>query len=124
MLECINVFLQRVKPDTGMHMDFSIGSGGKSYNGLFKEDGLAGILEAKDIYTVDNISSCISAKVNRYCDKERESPVTDVLVRYVELLRLVYCSNGTVGWTDDDADILRKQVMNLKARRTEFLSEY
>lgn len=37
---------------------------------------------------------------------------------------LVYCRNGTVGWTDDDADLLRIQIVKFKERVMEVFAEY
>lgn len=45
-----------------MHVAFSKGSDRASYSELLKENGLAGMLEAKDIRTVDNLSPTIAGQ--------------------------------------------------------------
>lgn len=55
-----------------------------------------------------SISSVIGPVADRQDGEEQALPMTDILVHYLELMRLVYCSNGTSGWTDDDAAVLRK----------------
>lgn len=63
----------------------------------FKQNGLAGMLEDRDIHTVDHISVIVGAIINSRCYEELSKPVTDVSWHYVQLLKLVYYSNGTTG---------------------------
>lgn len=88
--------------------DFSTWSGGTFYNELFNGIQLAGLLKAKHIHTVDNISPFTGAIVRVYCGEERSATVTHAFIHYVELLKPVCCGNGTIRWTDDDADVLKK----------------
>lgn len=68
-----------------------------SYNGFFKEDGRNEMLVAKYIHIMDSFSLLIGVIADRYYGQERYTPVTDVFVRFVELLALAYCSIGTLG---------------------------
>lgn len=79
MLEFVNAFLQHVEQDTGMYVNLYKGSDRTSYDGLFKKNGLAGMLEAMEVHMVDNISPIIGTIVHSFGGQERDAPMADVL---------------------------------------------
>lgn len=87
------------------------------------ENGPAIVLETSNIYMEDKLYPLIGVIVDRNLDKQRNASVTDVFVRYVELLRPVYCSNGTIQYSGDDEYVLKMETANFKECRIEVLAE-
>lgn len=91
ILNGINHMLQSIEsesPARGLHIDFSSKGKGAVYNGLFKSEGLIGLLEAKDYRNVDMVSPFISMYVDRCCGETSLAPNTRVAVQYVDIIHL------------------------------------
>lgn len=79
VLNTVHNFLERVQTELGIHVDFSSIRRGVSINGLFKDNKVTGMMEAKDFETADYISLFVGAIFNWLCDGEDEDPVIVVL---------------------------------------------
>lgn len=97
VLETVNLFLHHAQGDSGLQVQFSTTSVGKTCNGLFRATGITGMLAAKNLSTIDCVLPFISATVDRGCEEEAEGPVTDVFSRYFEIVRTSYQRDVHVG---------------------------
>lgn len=70
VLRSVNGFLRRTawaSPRPGLHIGFSQNGAASPYSGLFSEQGVAGMLEAKDFGNVDKNCPFLGAIVHAYC---------------------------------------------------------
>ena len=72
--------LEKEYPATCLLVDFSKANNSTRLDGVFVEDGVRGVLEAKDYKTVDMIFPFIAAFLDRACGEVSNGPVTSVSV--------------------------------------------
>ena len=93
-------------------------------NGVFTEEGLAGMLEAADMKKVDIISPFIGGILDRVCGECDAAPVTTVFTQYVDIMNSVCGCNGRNHWSDDDVSRLRNDIAQLKATAVGVFAAY
>ena len=129
ILSAANNHLRRIEeeaPSVGLHVDFARGKAVTATDGLFAENGIASMLEAKDLKNVAQVMPFLGAVMDRLCGAERNGfPVTYVFVRYVELEQAIM-RRGTdeKGFTEDALNQLQEQVVAFKKAAYEAFQDY
>ena len=79
---CNNILaaIERDYCASGLHVDFSTSETGSHLNEIFTEDGLRGMLEAKDVRALDMVFPFIGAHIDGCCSEALSAPITSVKV--------------------------------------------
>lgn len=83
--------------------------GRKGMNGYFNEEGLAGMLEAKDLKNLDNVSPFLGALIDRICGLDY-APVTTVFTLYVDIMHMVCGHNKNNRWNEEEISRLQENI--------------
>lgn len=124
VLYMANNILRYVQDESGIRAAFSTMTDVLSYNGLFKETGLVGMLNARDFKTVDLDSPFLSATIDHLCGKQDAALVTNVVVEYGDITVYVYCRKGSVGPSGDDLEKLLTRITAFECKAGEVLQEF
>lgn len=60
--------------------------GGPSFDGVFKDDGLPGMIEAAEIRKLDTLSPFIGSFQDLVCRESDECPITTAFTAFVDVL--------------------------------------
>lgn len=114
ILSAANSYLRLIEeeaPAVGLHVDFARGKSASATDGLFAENGVASMLEAKDMKNVAQVMPFVGALIDIMCGSDRNgASVTAVFVRYVELERHIM-RRGMDDNGHSDRDLSRLQEM-------------
>lgn len=116
-LNCINTMLksmQKESPAKGLRIDFSSRGKGELWNGLFKAEGLMGMLEGKDYKNLDMVSPFLGMFVDRCCGETSRAPNTSVFVQYVDLMQSCLRIGRQPEWSRRQVEKLRKRICSFK----------
>jgi len=108
----------------GFHVDFSSKGKGLKDNGLFKTDGLMGMLEAKDYRNVDQVSPFIGAFFDQCCGEIEDAPVTKVFTKYVDILRKSHRHGEDPAWTEKEVCELERRIKEFKEVAVRVFADY
>lgn len=126
VLKEMNAFLSRSQQSSqgyGLRLDFSSGSG-TQLQGLFADNGLCGMLEAKDYISVDQVSPFLGGIADRLCGESSAAPVTSVFTKYVDLYRFIGRRHMAPSWTADDIEQLKEMIAVLKEEGTKLFQHH
>ena len=84
ILSCI----QTDNPGFGLKIDFSTSGKGHRFNGMFKNEGLVGMLEGGDHRSLDQVMPFVAIFVDLLCGDGSE--LTEVFLWYCEVQKLIY----------------------------------
>lgn len=116
--------LEKEFPARGFRTSFGSESKGGRYNGFFKNNGVVGMLEAKDYQALDMVFPFIGAYIDRCCGEIESSPTTRIFTKYSEIVAMVYRRNMEAGWTEGDLHDLRRRVVTFKNEAAELYGPY
>ena len=88
ILNGVNDMLRLIEQDSQIpdfHVDFSGKESGNRLNGLYKQDGLTGMLEAKNYRSIDTVFPFIATYIDRCCG-ELDAPITSICTQYIDIL--------------------------------------
>ena len=112
-----NSILSAIERDyyiTGLHVDFSKGEKGTNLNGLFTEDGIRGMLSAKDYHHVDMVFPFIAAFIDTCCDEVETAPLTSICTQYSDLVAWVMKRGRIKHWTAAELESLQNSISYFK----------
>lgn len=107
----------------GLHVDHSSKGSSATLNGLFSSEGISGMLEAKDMRSIDYVFPFVAAFIDRICGEEH-GPVTSITVLYIEIIQMIFEKDDDKKWTDDDMADLQKYVKILQSMLISVFSEF
>lgn len=93
---------QKTSIGYGFHPDFSQNTGDFETDGLFRSHGLAGMLEASDLASINNVSPFLGSIINRCCGEDLEAPTTRTITYNIIIVHFLYGRNVQPGWADED----------------------
>lgn len=108
-------------PTTGLHIDFSTPGKGYSYNGLFKKDGIIGMLEARDHKSVDQVMPFIAMFLDRWCGELKTTPV---FVQYVDMVNEMLDRGLDPVWNEKRVKELELAIDKFRRAAKNLYSEY
>ena len=92
--------------------------------GIFKKDGICGMVEAVTFKKLDMISPFLGAIVDRVCGCEESAPITTVFTQYVDIMMEV-CGYGQIdNWTDEAIEYIRDSIVCFKANGVRIFGKY
>jgi len=92
--------------------------------GIFKKDGIDGMVEAVTSKKLDMISPFLGAIVDRVCGCEESAPFTKLITQYVDIM-MVVCGYGKIdNWTDDAIEYIRGSIDCFKANGARIFGRY
>lgn len=118
ILSCI----QASNPGVGLRIDFSSNGKGHLYNGIFKSDGLRGMLEGADHRSLDQIMPFIAMFVDSCCGDGAST--TRVFVLYSEIQQMLARRTVEGGWTSLAIGKLRDMIKNFKREAKTLYGSY
>ncbi|MEM9680054.1 MAG: hypothetical protein AAF901_06990 [Bacteroidota bacterium] len=126
VIKQLNYFIEEVcnNADTmRIEGNFRRDDGKSGLNGLFKDEGLVGMIEAKAMKNIDKVSPFLGAIIDRCCNEEEKSPVTRVFTHYVELMKLCCGYGPEVTWNDEKFGRLTEKIKEFKKEGVEVFGE-
>lgn len=108
----------------GFQVDFSSGEKGSGLNGMFRNDGLRGMLEAKDYRAVDMVFPFIAAFIDRCCDEVSDAPITTICTSYGDITNQALRHGSEEPWTKKEIDELEKRIDMFKVKCRETLGPF
>ncbi len=118
ILRQLNSFLDSVSTNTdGIRVFGNLRSGGgkSGLNGLYKEDGISGMIEATTIQKIDNVSPFMGALIDRACGEEKECPLTKIYTQYKNIAdKVVGNRSASKRWKPEELRDLETQIASLK----------
>ena len=85
----------------GLDLDFGSADGRAGLNGVFEEDGIVGMLEARDFRNIDQVSPFIGAILDRLCGETMSAPCTTVFTLFVDMVQFVTRARDKHAWTPE-----------------------
>lgn len=98
VLHELNLFLRRVREDSPgfqLGVDFSKGESSINLSGLFREDGLIGMLEASNFENIDQVSPFLGAVTYVFSVNEATADTTKISTKYSNLLMILNRKHGS-----------------------------
>ena len=93
-------------------------------NGIFKKDGICGMVEAVTFKKLDMISPFLGAIVDRVCGCEESAPITTVFTQYVDIMMEV-CGYGKIdNWTEEAIEYIAGAIECFKANGVRVFGKY
>ena len=126
ILRAVNEMLKEIQVQsyvTGVHVDFSCTSCSSSLNGLFTSDGLCGMMEAKNMRSVDYGFPFICVFIDRIF-AETWGPLTSVSTIYIEIIHWILERNECTPWTEKELDKLRNLLFHFQELVMTVFSKY
>lgn len=141
ILSACNHYLKRLSvesPAVDFHVDFSKGHPTGRLDGLFADQGIAAMLEAKDMKNVQQVLPFVGALLDRLCYSEAatgnlsrasttkdSTPMTDVFTSFDDLQRhLVGKVEEEVGFTQSDVQKLHTRIEHFKTTAIRVFGEF
>lgn len=127
ILRILNSFLSNVEHISvgyDLHVDFSKHSCSGTISGLFTDSGIAGMLEASDLKSVDMVSPFLGAIIDRCCGEVEGAPITKVFTQFKDLMDEVYQRNKVPGWSETCLRKLSTMISNFKTVGCNVFREY
>ena len=95
----------------------------KDLNGLFKKDGVASMLEARDYLRILQIMPFLGATCDRLCGEP--GPNARLFTQYVELVMMMTTLNSlTASFTVPDLDRLKENIVSFMEAATELYGDF
>ena len=107
-----------------MQFNYTSTEKGNRVNGIFTNDGLRGMLEAKNYKAIDMVFPFVAAFIDRCSGDEESHPLTKVCSRYTELMTWTLQIGSSQGWTEADVNKLQKLIDSFKTIARDVLGEY
>ena len=107
-----------------MKVDFSKPEKSNRLNGFYLEDGIRGMLEAKDFQRLEMVFPFAAAFIDRMCDDTEQHPITDICVLYSDVVAQVFQYEQPKLWTKGMVKQLEKSVEELQTKMIMYLSEF
>lgn len=107
-----------------LRIDFSSSHKGWRYNGFFSEDGIVGMLEARDHKSMDMVFPFIAAYIDRCYGEIEQCPTTRVSSLYSTILFTLARKGDRCGWTPDDLSLLRTHIHRFKHIFVDLFARY
>lgn len=101
--------MERTPVDYDLYIDFSKGGETDKLNGLFKETGVMGMLDAEDYDKIYMVSSFMGAIVNRLCGLDH-TPITPSYVPNVEVNYAIHLYGRRPGRRREELEELCKMI--------------
>ena len=98
----------------GLHVDLSKGDKGQYLNGIYTDEGLRGMLEAKDFRAFDMVFPFIGAFIDRCCDEAHSAPVTSIFTQYTGIPHWAMTYSLTPEWKRGEIEKLAVAVSKFK----------
>lgn len=117
LLACI----ERENPMKGMRIDLSTPGKGYSYNGVFKQEGLIGMLEARDHRTLDQVMPFIAMFLDRCCG---EVKTTTLFVLYVDMVNRMVSRGVDPVWSESKLRTLEVAIEKFRKEAKDLYSQY
>ena len=127
VLQSMNHFLlETIESSPGFQMRVNLNKekGIGRLNGLFLENGLAGLLQASDFDRIDKVSPFLGAMADSFCGNSRKAEITKVYTRYVDLLHFATRNHFVPGWSASDIATLRTMIREFKIVGKQVFGKY
>ncbi|MEM1002920.1 MAG: hypothetical protein AAGH46_09760, partial [Bacteroidota bacterium] len=98
---------------SGLHVDFSSKNCSSSLNGLFTQDGVTGMLEAKNMRCIDYIFPFVACFIDRICG-ELWGPSTTISVLYIDIVKMIFELEETAEWRYEDMDRMKGYITHFQ----------
>ena len=116
--------IERDYPAPGLHIDFSTSSAGSSLNGIFVQDGLRGMLEAKDYRALTMVFPFIGAFIDFCCDETDTCPITTICTQYADIVRWLYGNHSPPDWSESLLQALHQNIISFMNYTTEIFESH
>lgn len=127
VLRQMNGFLEDVFSNhEGIRINCTIrkADGKPGLNGMFKEDGIAGMVEAKIFKEMDKVSPFLGSIIDRACGEEMVAPVTKIFTMYVEIVNMFCRNEGVEKWDREQLNRAGEKVAEFKTLGYKYFGEY
>ena len=127
ILSGVNHILRGIQEDSPMpnlRVDYSVSTKSWRYNGIFLEDGLVGLLQAKDFQSLDMVFPIVGGFIDRCCGEVSDCPNTRVFTKYSDVLNFVFRRRLKLGWVEEELEELDEMIRDFKSTAVEVFGPY
>ena len=117
ILKACNEMLKRIEMESyvpGCHVDFSSKDGSNALNGLFTNEGICGMLEAKNYREVDYVFPFVAAFIDRVCG-DRKGTLTDLCVMYIDLVQECFERSNSTSWDEEKISKVEDHISSFQS---------
>ena len=107
-----------------LRVDFSKPERSTRLNGFYIEDGIRGMLEAKDFQRLDMVFPFAATFIDRMCCEEKEHPITKICVIYSDLVSKVLRYEKPKYWAESEIEEVESMCHDLRKRMLSTLAEF
>ena len=116
VLKSVNEILSRMQVESyvpDFRVDFSSKESSTDLNGLYTNDGLVGMLEAKNFKCLDTIFPFVCAFIDRVC-QEGWGPLTSIYSIYNDVIAYTFDRDSSNPWKQENVEWIRFLIFKLK----------